>query len=239
MMFRQNLPLLGLLVLLFALCQNCSSSSCGNLLKISCPFRLKGAPHQCGCGAESAGGLELDCENNRASFLLDSVKFYVQEIDYVYQTIRIMDASLHQNTCSIPRLIQNINDSYSRFRTSTYTFNSYEFSIGPGYSLASYYMYFLNCTKPINSPLYVDVSHCIGNSYSAQTRFFYAYFGYLSVFDLPDLCRIEGSAPSQFPNATGLSALEIQQKLLLQDYGIGWSYYCVYSQNNKKLKYKW
>ena len=232
MMFRQNLPLLGLLVLLFALCQNCSSSSCGNLPEISCPFRLKGAPHQCGCGAESAGGLELDCENNRTSFLVDSGKFYVQEINYVNQTIRLMDASLHQNTCSIPRLIQNINDPYSHFSHSSYTFSSYEFSIGPSYSSSSYYMYFLNCTSPLNSPLYVDVSHCIGNSYSAQTRFFYAYFGYLRVLDIPDLCRIEGSVPTRFPNATGLSALEIQQQLLLQGYEFAWSYYCHYS-------YKW
>ena len=234
MMFRQNLPLLGLLVLLFALCQNCSSSSCGNLPEISCPFRLKGAPHQCGCGAESAGGLELDCENNRTSFLVDSGKFYVQEINYVNQTIRLMDASLHQNTCSIPRLIQNINDPYSHFSYSSDTSSSYEFSIGPSYSSSSYYMYFLNCTSPLNSPLYVDVSRCIGNSYSAQTRFFYAYFGYLRVLDLPDLCRIEGSVPTRFPNATGLSALEIQQKLLLQDYEFNWRYYCGYSQNNNK-----
>nr|XP_023888297.1 rust resistance kinase Lr10-like [Quercus suber] len=96
-MFRENLPLFGLLVLLFALfheaciakgqSQNCSSSSCGNLLNISYPFRLKGAPHQCGCD-----GFELDCENNRTSLLVDSVKLYVQEIDYVNHTIRLMDA---------------------------------------------------------------------------------------------------------------------------------------------------
>ena len=172
-MSRENLPLFGLLVLLFAffheVCiaegqsQNCSSASCGNLLNISYPFRLKGAPHQCGCGAESAGGLELDCENNRASLLVDSVKFYVQEINYVNLTFRLMDASLHKNACSIPRLIPNIY----------YYYRNYLFRSSYGY-----YMYLLNCTSPLNSTLYVDLSHCIGNSYSAQT-YFYAYFGYL------------------------------------------------------------
>ena len=229
-MFRENLSLFGLLVLLFALfhgacitkgqSQNCSSSSCGNLLNISCPFRLKGAPHQCGCD-----GLELDCENNRTSLLVDSVKFYVQEIDYVNQTIRLMDASLHKNTCSIPRLIQNLKD---------FNYPSY-FLIFPH---SEYYMYLLNCPLPLNSTLYVDVSHCIGNSYSAQT-YFYAYFGYLKALDLPPLCSIEGTIPTRLENATGLSALEIQQELL-QSYKFHWFYYyCDYSQNNKKLKYKW
>ena len=236
-MFRENLPLLGLLVLLFVLfheaciakgqSQNCSSASCGNLLNISYPFRLKGAPHQCGCGAESAGGLELDCENNRASLLVDSVKFYVQEINYVNQTFRLMDASLHKNTCSIPRLIPNIYDSYP--------------NIFPPYNsplfLYSNIMYLLNCTLRHTTPLYVHVSRCIGNSYSTQTHFFYAYIGNLTAFDLPELCSIEGSVPTRFPNATGLSVLEIQQELL-QGYEFPWINGCRYSQN-KKLKYNW
>ncbi|KAL0009575.1 hypothetical protein SO802_011077 [Lithocarpus litseifolius] len=239
MMFRENLPLFGLLVLLFALfheaciakgqSQNCSSASCGNLLNISYPFRLKGAPHQCGCGAESAGGLELDCENNRPSLLLDSGKFYVQEIDYVNQTIRLIDASLHKNTCSIPRLIPNI-----------YYYNNYDYD----YYYYYYYMYpssnnmyLLNCTSPLNSTLYVDVSPwpCIGNSYFAQT-YFYAYCGYLTALDLPQLCSIVGTIPTRFQNATGLSALEIQQELL-QGYEFHWDSYC--HQNNMKSKYYW
>ncbi|KAL4597720.1 hypothetical protein ACB092_11G009100 [Castanea dentata] len=237
MMFRKNLPLLGLLVLLFALfheaciakgqSQNCGTSSCGNLHNISFPFRLKGAPHQCRCGAESIRGFELDCENNRTSLLVDSVKFYVQEIDYVNQTIRLMDASLHKNTCSIPHLIPNINIYCNLLDYYHYYYYYYSSNI----------MYLLNCTLQLNSSLYVDVSHCIGNSYSAQTRFFYAYFGNLTALDIPELCSIEGSVPTRFPNATGLSVLEIQQELL-QGYEFSWFSVCRYSQN-KKLKYNW
>ena len=245
-MSRENLPLFGLLVLLFALfhgaciakgqSQNCSSSSCGNLLNISCPFRLKGAPHQCGCD-----GLELDCENNRTSLLVDSVKFYVQEIDYVNQTIRLMDASSHKNTCSIPRLI-NIYDSYSNFSYSNDSSNfnySFHFEIYPPFSSSNSYMYFLNCTIQLNSSFYANVSHCVGNSYSAQTHFFYAYFGRLRVLGLPRLCSIVDSVQTRFPKATGLSALEIQQELLLHGYEFYWRYYYDYSQDNKKLKHKW
>ncbi|KAF3972099.1 hypothetical protein CMV_004376 [Castanea mollissima] len=242
MMFRKNLPLLGLLVLLFALfheaciakgqSQNCGTSSCGNLLNISFPFRLKGAPHQCRCGAESVRGIELDCENNRTSLLFDSVKFYVQEIDYVNKTFRLMDASLHKNPCSIPHLIPNIYYYYSYSNTSS----SSSFHISESFS--DYYssiLYLLNCTVQLKSPLYVDVSHCIGNSYSAQTRFFYAYFGYLTALHIPELCSIEGSVPTRiWKNTTGLSVLEIQQELL-QGYEFHWYYYCYFDDK----KYNW
>ncbi|KAK7859685.1 putative ring-h2 finger protein atl21a [Quercus suber] len=230
-MFRENLPLFGLLVLLFALfheaciakgqSQNCSSSSCGNLLNISYPFRLKGAPHQCGCD-----GFELDCENNRTSLLVDSVKLYVQEIDYVNHTIRLMDASLHKNTCSIPHLIPNIYH-YHYYYYYYYDYYYDYFNI----------MYLLNCTLQLNSTLYVDVSHCIGNSYSAQTHFFYAYFGYLTAFDLPKSCSIEGTVPTRFPNATGLSVLEIQQELS-QGYEFYWGIIRNINGENPKALYK-
>ncbi|XP_050278579.1 LEAF RUST 10 DISEASE-RESISTANCE LOCUS RECEPTOR-LIKE PROTEIN KINASE-like 2.3 isoform X1 [Quercus robur] len=237
-MFRENLPLFGLLVL-FALfheaciakgqSQDCSSSSCGNLLNISYPFRLKGAPHQCGCG-----GLELDCENNRTSLLVDSAKFYVQEIDYVNRTIRLMDASLHKNTCSIPRLIPNIYHYYYNYYYNYYYFYFYFYYHHYYFYFSPYFdnlMYLLNCTSPLKSPIYVDVSHCISNSYSAQT-YFYAYCGNLTALDIPQLCSIEGTIPTRFQNATGLSALEIQQELL-QGYELHWDSYCHYSQNNK------
>jgi hypothetical protein len=115
MMFRENLPLFGLMVLLFALFHEAgiakgqsqyNASSCGNIPNISFPFRLKGAPGEYGCGDCC---LELACENNRTTLLADSGKYYVQEIDYVNQTIRLIDTSLDRNTCSIPRPFPRIN----------------------------------------------------------------------------------------------------------------------------------
>uniref|UniRef100_A0A2N9G3A8 Protein kinase domain-containing protein n=1 Tax=Fagus sylvatica TaxID=28930 RepID=A0A2N9G3A8_FAGSY len=92
MMFRENLPLFGLMVLLFALFHEAgiamgqsqyNASSCGNITKIRPPFRLKGAPAgECGSGDCC---LELACENNRTTLLADSGKYYVQEIDYENQ----------------------------------------------------------------------------------------------------------------------------------------------------------
>ena len=105
-------------------------------------------------------------------------------------------------------------------------------------------MYLLNCTLPLNSTLYVDyvdVSHCIGNPFSAQTHF-YAYFGVLTARDLPKSCSIEGTVPTQIWNTTGLSVLEIQQELL-RGYEFNWGYDCEHwnysghHSQNKKLKY--
>uniref|UniRef100_A0A2N9GY24 non-specific serine/threonine protein kinase n=1 Tax=Fagus sylvatica TaxID=28930 RepID=A0A2N9GY24_FAGSY len=95
MMFRENLPLFGLMVLLFALFHEAgiakgqsqyNASSCGNIPNISFPFRLKGAPGEYGCGDCC---LELACENNRTTLLADSGKYYVQEIDYYYSAVNL------------------------------------------------------------------------------------------------------------------------------------------------------
>uniref|UniRef100_A0A2N9F4V5 Protein kinase domain-containing protein n=1 Tax=Fagus sylvatica TaxID=28930 RepID=A0A2N9F4V5_FAGSY len=161
MMFRENLHLVGLVVLLFALfheawnakgqSQNCSSSSWGNLL-VSTPYRLKGAPGECGCGDDC---LELACENNRTTLFVDFVKYYVQEIDYFNHTIRIMDTSLDRNTCFIPR-------------TSLYKMRKCYNIFYQDYDSPDYDMYFMNCALPVNSSLYVNYSPCVGNSSSAQ-----------------------------------------------------------------------
>ena len=222
MMFRENLPLFGLMVLLFTLfheagiamgqCQYYNASSCGDIPNISPPFRLKGAPGECGSGDCC---LELSCENNRTTLLADSGKYYVQEIDYVNHTIRLIDTSLDRNTCSFPRpfavnsCISFYDDFYSYYR-------SYRFYIDK----KRYYhaLYFMNCTLPaVNLSLYdyVDVTRCVGNSSSAQT-YFYAIFGNLTVLDIPPMsCTIEAVVETQFSNATGVSVSDIHQELLL------------------------
>ena len=210
MMFRENLPLFGLMVLLFALfheagiamgqSQYYNASSCGNIRNISHPFRLKGAPGEYGCGDCC---LELACENNRTTLLADSGKYYVEEIDYVNQTIRLIDTSLDRTTCPIPRPFDIIKRCFE-FYDDYYIDGS------------SHFMYFMNCPLPaVNLPLYdyVDVTRCVGNSSSAQT-YFYAIFGHLNVSDIPVSCTIEAWVETRFPNATGVSVSDIHQELL-------------------------
>ena len=224
MMFRENLPLFGLMVLLFALfheagiamgqSQYYNAYSCGNITNISFPFRLKGAPGEYGCGDCC---LELGCENNRTTLLTDSGKYYVQEIDYVNRTIRLIDTSLDRNTCSIRLIDESIDRNtcpiprtfHSRFRRINICI-----TFSGGYF--NYVIYFMNCTLPaVNLSLhdYVDVTRCVGNSPSAQA-YFYAISGDLTVSDLPTSCSIEAWVKTRFSNATGVSVSDIHQELL-------------------------
>ena len=218
MMFRENLSLFGLMVLLFALfheagiaegqSQNCNAS-CGNISDISFPFRLKGATGDCGCNGCC---IELACDNNnRTTLLADSGEYYVQEIDYGNGRIRLIDTSQDRNTCSIRPPSYRIN------RCITFHYYSDD---------SSHLMFFMNCTLPaVNLPLhdYVDVTRCVRNSSSAQT-YFYAIFGHLNVSDIPVSCTIEAWVETRFSNATGVSASDIHQELL-EGFDLSYSFY--------------
>ncbi|GKV46689.1 hypothetical protein SLEP1_g53665 [Rubroshorea leprosula] len=78
---------------------DCVPSSCGNLT-IDYPFRLRSDPKECGYPE-----LELVCENNRTTLPLKRStyqNFLVEEIFYDNDTVRVVDASLDRNKCSIP-----------------------------------------------------------------------------------------------------------------------------------------
>lgn len=77
----------------------CAPSSCGRIQNISHPFRLDTDPQNCG-----NYNYTLICENNNSAVLyLYSGKYYVQAIDYGNYTIRVVDAGVQDNCCSIPR----------------------------------------------------------------------------------------------------------------------------------------
>ena len=73
----------------------CSPSSCGNILNISSPFRLKTDPENCGDWR-----YELSCENNLTVLYLYSVKYLVRAINYNNYTIRIANANVQKGNCS-------------------------------------------------------------------------------------------------------------------------------------------
>ncbi|XP_077232601.1 uncharacterized protein LOC143869947 [Tasmannia lanceolata] len=81
-------------------CENCLPSSCGNVRSISYPFRLNSDPQGCG-----EARYQLYCEsNNRTVSSLNSSKYYVGDISYENQVIRIVDSGLQRGDCSsLPR----------------------------------------------------------------------------------------------------------------------------------------
>ncbi|KAK9291328.1 hypothetical protein L1049_019273 [Liquidambar formosana] len=211
MSIREGLVLVGLMVLVLALFpEACIAkkehrqcpSSCGSTHNIRYPFRFKDDPSHCGHSK-----YELACENNRTTLHLYAGKYYVQEIDYGNKTIRVVDASLHKNSCSLPRFsLTRANFSCS----DPYYLNSFAFS---STGIDDDAIVFMNCTQPVNSSLSVDVTSCLNNSLPPKMRL-YALHGTHWGSVEHEQCRIQVEVPARFLNFTTLSIFDIQDELL-------------------------
>ncbi|KAL6193343.1 hypothetical protein ACLB2K_034427 [Fragaria x ananassa] len=73
-------------------------SSCGGIENISYPFRLKGDP--VGCGDPD---YELSCVNNKTILEIFPGKYYVKNISYDENVIRLVDVNFaNGSSCSLP-----------------------------------------------------------------------------------------------------------------------------------------
>ncbi|KAK8977811.1 hypothetical protein V6N11_000138 [Hibiscus sabdariffa] len=188
----------------------CDSSMCGNV-EIRRPFRLKGQPRKCGDKR-----FELECKRNRtASFPMKYGNFYVLHISYVNQTIRLVDASLVDGNCSVPR-------------SSMYEENMIEW-------YPAHIMYLLNCTTKMKSSVYVDASRCGTNSsFSPWTHlYFLASPSNISYFH--ESCRCVAQFPFQLSNISGLSTSDIYRNLL-KGVDVSWYIPGAYWPSNPILK---
>ncbi|GLU11994.1 hypothetical protein SLE2022_287050 [Rubroshorea leprosula] len=177
----------------------CAPSSCGNL-PIKSPFRLHSDPKGCS-GLE----YELVCENNRTTLPLKLgayQNFLVEEISYDNETVRLVDASLDRNKCSIP---------YYPFLK----FQCWRSQNGPSFRniTGNSIMYVLSCNMPISSPLHVDASNCT-NSPSSPHTYFFLFNNQTKLSDFNESCRIEAQFPIMLSNISGLSASDIYLQML-------------------------
>ncbi|TYH75214.1 hypothetical protein ES332_D04G004300v1 [Gossypium tomentosum] len=173
---------------------HCNPSLCGHV-NISHPFRLKGQPRECGDRR-----FELECKGNRTSFPTKYGNFYVLNISYVYGTLRLVDVSLVDENCSIPRSsIVDSSDSYL------------EYIIANGADT----MYLVNCTtKMKSSSVYVDASRCPTNSSSSPCTYFYFPVSFSNISDFHHSCRFISQFPVMLSNISGLSPSYIYKNLL-------------------------
>ncbi|GKV46678.1 hypothetical protein SLEP1_g53654 [Rubroshorea leprosula] len=179
---------------------DCATSSCGNL-PIKSPFRLHSDPKGC-----SSPEYELVCENNRTTLPLKLgayQNFLVEEISYDKYTVRLVDASLDRNKCSIP---------YYPFLK----FQCWPYQNGPSFRniTGNSIMYVLSCNMPISSPLYVDASNCT-NSPSSPHTYFFLFNNQAKLSDFNESCRIEAQFPVMLSNISGLSASDIYFQMLM------------------------
>ncbi|KAM1263041.1 hypothetical protein ACFX13_028764 [Malus domestica] len=154
------------------------TSSCGHIHNISYPFRLNHDPKYCGNVSHT-----LSCESNITVLdIPSSGKYYVQAINYNNNTIRLLDPGLANTNCSsMPQNIPpNPNlDPYGRY-----------------FSWPSTSIYYLKCSNPLNSSLYVDTAPCLNNTSSSSQPKTYSYVkvGGIEVWDLDEGCSAEWTA---------------------------------------------
>lgn len=183
--------------------QPCRPSSCGDIAKISDPFRLKGDPS--GCGDRQ---YELACENNRTIINLNHKKYYVAQINYHNYTIRVVNPGIRKGNC---------------FSTPLYSLTSQQLGYGDPYYWRHKWeintTVLLNCTIPVNDHNLIPIIHCntSGNSSSSLT-YSYALVGNPKLRDVPYSCAIgttlfyRSAAVSQPRNR---SMSDLQDELLM------------------------
>ncbi|KAL6130275.1 hypothetical protein ACLB2K_068656 [Fragaria x ananassa] len=145
----------------------CVPSSCGEIHKISYPFRLKHDPKHCGDSSYT-----LECHNNVTMLRLSSGKYYVKEINYRDGNIQIVDPGLEKNNCA----------SLPRFPLAVSNFSFFAPSFG---TLISTPLTFLRCANPVHSSLYVNTDSCIKSE-----AYGYVKVGTMTASELEDGCSI-------------------------------------------------
>ncbi|KAF8015162.1 hypothetical protein BT93_H0843 [Corymbia citriodora subsp. variegata] len=180
----------------------CTSSSCGEVLDIRYPFRLKDDPKDCGDSQ-----YELVCENNRTVLYPFVGRYYVKSIHYDYYHnqayfnghIRVVDDGLQKGNCSsLPHYslaYTNLNDIFGDIRSNI----TFEPRIEPRLPSVA----FMKCSQPVTSTSYVDTKPCIKGAYSADTVPYFSQskvYSYaalnLQVGEIEDSCAITMMAPT-------------------------------------------
>jgi hypothetical protein len=146
---------------------------------------LEQDPKHCGTSQHT-----LVCENNIT--VLDqpaSGKFYVRAINYDNQTIWVVDPGLFQkNNCS------SIPHNRLPAPSSSYIYTDGDLSTP---------VFFLKCTNPVNSSMYVDTAPCINItasslvSVSQPKTYGYVKVGNMDAGDLDEGCSMEWTAMLQ------------------------------------------
>lgn len=170
-----NLVLLLLLVPDITKAQSCSSVPCSTSsssgVPIRFPFRIEGRqPESCGYP-----GFNLSCSNSGRTVLKlpNSDKFFVQDIDYLSQTIKLYDPK----DC-LPKRLLELNLSGSPFYTAYYYVN---------YT-------FLNCPMNLSSEFAIS---CLSNSSNTVLAVSDSFF--TKLYPLTCDVMFTSSIPISFP----------------------------------------
>ncbi|XP_074365444.1 LEAF RUST 10 DISEASE-RESISTANCE LOCUS RECEPTOR-LIKE PROTEIN KINASE-like 2.3 isoform X1 [Apium graveolens] len=168
-----------------------ASSSCGNIDNISCPFYLKDHAHKC-----HGLSYELSCRQNRTTIKLHSDDFYVEAINYVNSSVRIIDSGLARN-------------NYSCSSTPLHAFYSYDDHFSPIMELNRPITY-IDCPAPLtksSSTRYIPTSPC-----SSSSVYSYVVIGKMKISEVENNCLVRKTTwvSSAWPDINKTSFLGIK-----------------------------
>ncbi|KAL4378853.1 hypothetical protein GQ457_02G038510 [Hibiscus cannabinus] len=188
--------------------KHCSPTVCGNVT-ISYPFRLTTQSRHCGDPP-----FEIHCDSRKRTVLVSNYgRFYVQNISYERNTVRVIDPNLAVDDCSLPRCSLSFWDNINMNRSLPYSLNFLFTS-----------MYLVNCSKPVNSSSYIDASRCsVNTSSSDPPPDWYVYFldERTHPRDFDESCRIEALVPVMVQDINDLLTSDIYN-LLKQGFEFSW-----------------
>ncbi|KAJ6324398.1 hypothetical protein OIU76_011659 [Salix suchowensis] len=178
----------------------CSRSSCGDIEIIDYPFRLRTDPPGCG---EIA--FQLSCENNKTILELYSGKYYVKQISYADNRLRVVDFNLASGSCSLPyksvSVDEIIDDHHYRLVSTTYTS-------------------FIKCSSNLSDQAYRLLPCLSGNG----SRFYVSYDNYI-ISNLQGPCSFISRVPTVYQTVLFPSYDSILQ-LMQTGFDLEWSIGC-------------
>lgn len=178
------------------------SSSCGELRNISYPFRLRRDPNNCG-----DSDYQLNCDDNKAMLAIHSAEYYVEEISYNQQKIRLVDTAFVNVNCSLPKnsLSADEIDGDKRFLDGTFAWAS-----------------FVSCSKAIEDPKYTPVP--CANRMNENVYVIYNEFS-RSISFMKESCTFLAVVPAERRSVAGSSFTAIW-KILQMGFELEWSIPC-------------
>eukprot|EP00262_Sarcandra_glabra_P022075 TRINITY_DN960_c0_g2_i1.p1 TRINITY_DN960_c0_g2~~TRINITY_DN960_c0_g2_i1.p1 ORF type:complete len:648 (+),score=54.70 TRINITY_DN960_c0_g2_i1:68-2011(+) len=208
----------------------CSPSSCGDLRNISYPFRLKDDPANCGDPK-----YELSCEGNKTILYIHAGKYYVKEISYENQTIRVADMGLCNKSCNLPYKslppdeINGDHRYYEGHGTKVY----YGYRTSKTLMVRTYehlrWSSFVDCSRTIADPKYTPTP-CPGRS--SKGHVYVIYDGY-KVSMLKTSCRFLKMVPALHQEVNN-NSFDAIQKILESGFLLSWSFKCRDCRSQKK-----
>ncbi|KAF2310909.1 hypothetical protein GH714_018357 [Hevea brasiliensis] len=181
--------------------QEICSSSCGELNKITYPFRLTTDPVECG-----DPDYQLSCQDNKPILEFHSGQYFVKQISYDRHLIRLVDVNLASGSCNLPH--------------SSVSVDEVKYDNRYGGLVSSTFASFFRCSSEINDQAYRKVPCLSGNDSHV-----YVSYGTYVISDLQGSCSFISRVPTIY-QAVWYPSYESILKLMASGFDLEWSVEC-------------